>query len=41
MPRKKIDKKKEVKVDPVYNSSIVAKLITNVMQDGKKYSCTK
>ncbi len=36
MPRKKIDKKKEVKVDPVYNSSIVAKLITNVMQDGKK-----
>lgn len=36
MPRKKIDKKKEVKFDPVYNSSVVAKLITNVMQDGKK-----
>jgi small subunit ribosomal protein S7 len=36
MPRKKIDKKKEVKVDPVYNSSVVAKLITNIMQDGKK-----
>lgn len=36
MPRKKIDKKKEAKLDPVFNSSVVAKLITNIMQDGKK-----
>ncbi len=36
MPRKKTDKKKEVILDPVYNSSIIAKLINNVMQDGKK-----
>ncbi len=36
MPRKKTDKKKEVVLDPVYNSSIIAKLINNVMQDGKK-----
>lgn len=36
MPRKKKDKKKEVIFDPVYNSSIIAKLINNVMQDGKK-----
>ena len=36
MPRKKITKKKEVLVDPLYNSSILAKLITKVMQSGKK-----
>jgi small subunit ribosomal protein S7 len=36
MPRKKIKKKKEVFYDPVYNSSLIAKLINNVMQDGKK-----
>jgi len=36
MPRKKITKKKETIYDPVYNSSLVAKLINNVMQDGKK-----
>jgi len=36
MPRKKTDKKKEIVLDPVYNSSIIAKLINNVMQDGKK-----
>lgn len=36
MPRKKITKKKEVFYDPVYNSSVIAKLINSVMQDGKK-----
>ena len=36
MPRKKITKKKEILVDPVYNSSILAKLITKVMYSGKK-----
>jgi small subunit ribosomal protein S7 len=36
MPRKKITKKKEVLVDPIYNSSILAKLITKVMHSGKK-----
>jgi len=36
MPRKKITKKKEVLVDPLYNSSILAKLITKVMYSGKK-----
>ena len=36
MPRKKITKKKEVLVDPMYNSSILAKLITKVMYSGKK-----
>ena len=36
MPRKKINKKKETFYDPVYNSSLIYKLINNVMQDGKK-----
>jgi small subunit ribosomal protein S7 len=36
MPRKKIKKQKEVFFDPVYNSSIISKLINNVMLDGKK-----
>ncbi len=36
MPRKKIKTKKEVFYDPVYNSSLIAKLINNVMLDGKK-----
>jgi small subunit ribosomal protein S7 len=36
MPRKKSTKKKEVLVDPLYNSSILAKLITKVMYSGKK-----
>jgi small subunit ribosomal protein S7 len=36
MPRKKITKKKEVLVDPIFNSSILAKLITKVMHSGKK-----
>jgi small subunit ribosomal protein S7 len=36
MPRKKINKKKETFYDPVYNSSLIYKLINNVMLDGKK-----
>ena len=36
MPRRKLRKKKEVTHDPVYNSSLIAKLITSVMHDGKK-----
>lgn len=36
MPRKKITKKKEVFYDPVYNSSLVNKLINKVMLHGKK-----
>jgi small subunit ribosomal protein S7 len=36
MPRKKINRKKDVFYDPVYNSSLIAKLINNVMLDGKK-----
>ena len=36
MPRKKITTKKEVFYDPVYNSSLIAKLINGVMKDGKK-----
>ena len=36
MPRKKIKKRKEVVYDPVYNSSLIAKFINNVMSDGKK-----
>jgi small subunit ribosomal protein S7 len=41
MPRKKITKKKEIFYDPVYNSSLVAKFINNVMQDGKKAKAEK
>ena len=41
MPRKKITKKKETIYDPVYNSSLIAKLINNVMQDGKKSTAQK
>lgn len=36
MPRKKITRKKEIYYDPVYNSSLINKLINNVMQHGKK-----
>jgi small subunit ribosomal protein S7 len=36
MPRKKITKQKEILYDTIYNSSILAKLITKVMQSGKK-----
>lgn len=36
MPRKKTTKKKEVFYDPLYNSSLIYKLINNVMLHGKK-----
>ena len=36
MPRRKITKKKHVAYDPVYNSSLIAKLINGIMKDGKK-----
>jgi small subunit ribosomal protein S7 len=36
MPRKKIQTRKEVFYDPVYNSSLVNKLINKVMLHGKK-----
>lgn len=36
MPRKKIQTKKEVYYDPVYNSSLINKLINVLMLDGKK-----
>lgn len=36
MPRRRITKKKNLVYDPVYNSSIIAKLINGIMKDGKK-----
>ncbi len=36
MPRKKVQTRKEVFYDPVYNSSLVNKLINKVMLHGKK-----
>lgn len=36
MPRKGYIAKREVLVDPIYNSKVVTKLINNVMLDGKK-----
>ena len=36
MRHNKITKKREVEADAVYNSRIVAKLINNIMKDGKK-----
>ena len=36
MPRKGFIAKREVLVDPIYNSKVVTKLINNVMLDGKK-----
>ncbi len=36
MRHSKVTKKREVEADAVYNSRIVAKLINNIMKDGKK-----
>lgn len=41
MPRRKLRKKKEVAYDPVYNSSVIAKLINSIMLDGKKATAEK
>ena len=36
MPRKGHTQKRDVLVDPIYNSKVVTKLINNIMLDGKK-----
>ena len=36
MPRRKLTKSKHVYYDPLYNSSLLAKLINGIMKDGKK-----
>ena len=36
MPRKGHIAKRDVLVDPIYNSKLVSRLINNIMQDGKK-----
>ena len=36
MPRKGYIAKREVLPDPIYNDKVVAKLVNNIMQDGKK-----
>ena len=41
MPRKKITKKKEVYYDSIYNSSLLAKIITCIMKSGKKMLAEK
>jgi small subunit ribosomal protein S7 len=41
MPRKKITKKKEIIVDPIYNSSLLNKIITCIMDSGHKATAQK
>ena len=41
MPRKGHTPKRDVLADPVYNSKVVAKLINNIMYDGKKGTAQK
>ena len=36
MPRKGYIAKREILPDPIYNDKVVAKLVNNIMQDGKK-----
>ena len=36
MPRRKCSVKREVLPDPIYNSTVVTKLINQVMVDGKR-----
>ena len=36
MPRRKCSVKREVLPDPIYNSTVVTKLINNIMLDGKR-----
>ena len=36
MPRKGHTQKREVLADPIYNNTVVTKLINNIMLDGKK-----
>ena len=41
MSRKKTQPKKKIVPDPKYNSTIIPKLINNIMNDGKKGVATK
>ena len=41
MSRKKTQPKKNVVPDPKYNSTIIPKLINNIMYDGKRGVCVK
>ena len=41
MPRRSFIAKREVLADPVYNSTVVTRLINNVMLDGKKGTAQK
>lgn len=36
MPRRKLSTRKQIHYDPVFNSSVIFKLINGVMKDGKK-----
>lgn len=40
MPRKGHIAKRDVLVDPIYNSKLVTRLINKIMIDGKKGGCT-
>ena len=40
MPRKGHIAKRDVLVDPIYNSKLVTRLINKIMIDGKKWGCT-
>ena len=41
MPRRGFIAKREVLADPVYNSTVVTRLINNIMLDGKKGAAQK
>ncbi len=41
MPRRKLRKQKEQVFDPVYNSSVIAKLVNSIMLHGKKAKAEK
>ena len=41
MPRRSVIAKREVLADPVYNSTVVTRLINNIMLDGKKGTAQK
>ena len=41
MPRRSFIAKREVLADPVYNSTVVTRLINNIMLDGKKGTAQK
>lgn len=41
MGRRRVAKKREISPDPVYNSTLVAKLINKLLKDGKKSKAEK